>query len=47
MVLPQDPSTDPNLISWQMWEMRFRQYLLANGVAILQINPASMDTWEW
>jgi hypothetical protein len=34
-------------LAGQMWEMRMRQFLLANGVAVLQPNPATMDYWEW
>jgi hypothetical protein len=34
-------------LAGQMWDMRAAQYLLANGVAILQPNPAAMDVWEW
>ena len=34
-------------LAGQMWALRFRQYLLANGVAVVQPNPQSMDMWEW
>lgn len=34
-------------IAGQMWDVRARQYLLANGVAVLQINPGAEETWDW
>jgi hypothetical protein len=30
-----------------MWSLRSRQYLLANGIAVMQVNPQSGDYWEW
>ena len=34
-------------LAGQTWDVRLRQSLLANGVAVLQLNPYSMDLWEW
>lgn len=31
----------------QLWNARLHQYLLANGIAVLQLNPYTSDTWEW
>jgi hypothetical protein len=31
----------------QLWLARLHQYLLANGIAILVVNPYAGDTWEW
>ena len=31
----------------QLWLARLHQYLLANGIAILIVNPYAGDTWEW
>eukprot|EP00040_Diaphanoeca_grandis_P043333 m.267663 g.267663 ORF g.267663 m.267663 type:complete len:450 (-) comp74262_c0_seq1:202-1551(-) len=31
----------------QLWVSRLHQYLLANGIAILVVNPYAGDTWEW
>jgi hypothetical protein len=31
----------------QLWVARLHQYLLANGIAILLVNPYAGDTWEW
>ena len=31
----------------QLWVARLHQYLLANGIAILVVNPYAGDTWEW
>lgn len=27
--------------------MRARQYLVANGIAVLQVNPSASETWDW
>ena len=29
-----------------MWDHRLKQYLLANGVAVLNVNPLSDDSWD-
>jgi hypothetical protein len=34
-------------LAGQQWEMRLRQFLLANGVAVLQPNPSTSDVWEF
>ena len=26
---------------------RLHQHLLANGIAVVQLNPYTADTWEW
>jgi hypothetical protein len=31
----------------QLWVARMHQYLLANGIAVLLVNPYAGDTWEW
>ena len=31
----------------QLWNARFHQYLVANGIAVLLLNPYEADTWEW
>ena len=31
----------------QLWVARLHQFLLANGIAILVINPYAGDTWQW
>ena len=34
-------------VNGQLWDMRIKQYLLANGVAVVQVNTASSDQWDW
>jgi hypothetical protein len=29
-----------------LWDQRLQQYLLANGVAVLVVNPAEQDSWD-
>jgi hypothetical protein len=29
-----------------MWDQRLKQYLVANGVAVLQLNPYIEDNWD-
>jgi hypothetical protein len=29
-----------------LWDQRLQQYLVANGVAVLLVNPAEMDSWD-
>ena len=29
-----------------MWDQRLKQYLVANGIAVLQLNPRYTDTWD-
>jgi hypothetical protein len=31
----------------QIWSQRVNQYLLANGIAVVQVNPYSKDVWDW
>jgi hypothetical protein len=33
--------------SGMMWSQRLNQYLTANGVALLMINPWLEDQWDW
>jgi len=30
-----------------LWEQRYKQALLANGVAVMVLNPLQNDYWEW
>lgn len=32
--------------SGALWDQRLKQYLIANGIAVLQLNPRSTDTWD-
>jgi hypothetical protein len=31
----------------ELWNARTHQFLLANGIAVVQLNPYTSDTWEW
>ena len=31
----------------QVWWQRTNQYLLANGIAVMQVNTAVSDNWDW
>jgi hypothetical protein len=33
-------------VNGQLWAQRADQYLLANGIAVVQINPAGGDSWD-
>ena len=33
-------------VNGQLWAQRADQYLLANGIAVVQINPQSGDSWD-
>jgi hypothetical protein len=33
-------------LSGALWDQRIKQYLLSNGVAIVQLNPAESDSWD-
>lgn len=34
-------------VNGQIWDMRIKQFLLANGIAVVQVNTATMDSWDW
>ena len=36
-----------NQFAGELWTARSHQYLLANGIAVVQLNPYTDDTWEW
>lgn len=36
-----------NQLAGELWTARSHQYLLANGIAVVQLNPYTDDTWEW
>jgi hypothetical protein len=29
-----------------LWDQRLKQYLLANGIAVVQLNPITADSWD-
>ena len=29
----------------ELWQARLHQFLLANGIAVVTLNPSSPDTW--
>lgn len=41
------PECDFGAVAGMMWDMRSRQYLLANGIAVLQVNPGGEESWDW
>ena len=36
-----------NQFAGELWNARSHQSLLANGIAVVQLNPYTSDTWEW
>ena len=34
-------------VNGQLWDMRIKQFLLANGIAVVQVNTGSPDEWDW
>lgn len=36
-----------NQFAGELWNARLHQFLLANGIAVVQLNPYTADTWEW
>ena len=36
-----------NQFAGELWNARSHQSLLANGIALVQLNPYTSDTWEW
>lgn len=45
---PRSPQTRSFVpLSGAMWQHRLLQHLVANGIAVLWLNPYSVDLWEW
>lgn len=36
-----------NQFAGELWNARSHQLMLANGIAVVQLNPYTADTWEW
>ncbi len=36
-----------NQFAGELWNARSHQLMLANGIAVVQLNPYTSDTWEW
>ena len=37
----------PDALTGRIWEQRLGQYAIANGIALMYVNPWSEDTWDW
>eukprot|EP01047_Picozoa_sp_COSAG01_P042042 COSAG01_NODE_3648_length_5827_cov_4.766934_5_plen_349_part_00 len=36
-----------NQFAGELWQARLHQFLTANGIAVVTLNPAFPDTWDW
>eukprot|EP01045_Picozoa_sp_COSAG04_P007209 COSAG04_NODE_372_length_15668_cov_11.135975_6_plen_84_part_00 len=36
-----------NQFAGELWNSRLHQYLIANGIAVVTLNPSTPDSWEW